>query len=90
MPGPQDPGMVKVYPRPGILDHCTEYIRKKIPNCHFPSNPCRLEFGSRQIVLFREDLIQKMCRNAIKIPDSEKLTENVCLFIFKILLDDNN
>lgn len=75
--GPQDPGLIKVYPRPGILPHTTEYIRKKIPNCHFPSNPCRIQFGSRQIVVFREDLLQKMSRNAIKIPDSETLTEDL-------------
>jgi len=63
--------------RPGILNDHTEYIRKKIPNCHFPSNPCRIQFGSRQIVVFREDLLQKMSRNAIKIPDSEKLSEDL-------------
>lgn len=77
IPGPQDPGVVKVYPRPGMLNDYTEYIRKKIPNCHFPSNPCRIQFGSRQIVVFREDLLQKMSRNAIKIPDSEKLSEDL-------------
>ena len=60
-----------------MLNYYTEYIRKKIPNCHFPSNPCRIQFGSRQIVVFREDLLQKMSRNAIKIPDSEKLTEDL-------------
>lgn len=69
-----------MFSRSGILSHCTEYFRKKIPNCHFPSNPCRLEFGSRQIVLFREDLLQKMCRNAIKIPQSQKLTEDVWIW----------
>lgn len=75
--GPQDPGLIKIYPRPGILPHSTEYIRKKIPNCHFPSNPCRIQFGSRQIVVFREDLLQKMSRNAIKMPDSETITEDL-------------
>lgn len=75
--GPQDPGLIKVYPRPGIFPHSTEYIRKKIPNCHFPSNPCRIQFGSRQIVVFREDLLQKMSRNAMKIPDSDKLAEDL-------------
>lgn len=78
--GPQDPGLIKVYPRPGILPHSTEYIRKKVPNCHFPSNPCRIQFGSRQIVVFREDLLQKMSRNAIKIPDPETMTEDVLNF----------
>jgi len=77
IPGPQDPGVIKVYPRPGILSHITEYIRKKVPNCHFPSNPCRIQFGSRQIVVFRENLLQKMSRNAIKIPDAEKLAEDL-------------
>ncbi|RMZ94966.1 DNA polymerase epsilon subunit 2, partial [Brachionus plicatilis] len=61
----------------GILPHCTEYIRKKIPKCHFASNPCRIQFGSRQIVVFREDLLQKMSRNAIKIPDPDKLADDL-------------
>lgn len=77
VPGPQDPGVARVYPRAGILPHCTEYFRKKINKCHFGSNPCRIQFGSRQIVVFREDLLQKMSRNAIKIPDQEKITEDV-------------
>ena len=59
------------------MPHCTDYIRKKIPKCHFASNPCRIQFGSRQIVVFREDLLQKMIRNAIKMPDTEKVTEDV-------------
>ena len=58
-----------------MLNDYTEYIKKKIPNCHFPSNPCRIQFGSRQIVVFREDLLQKMSRNAIKIPDPDKLSD---------------
>lgn len=77
VPGPQDPGVVRVYPRAGILPDCTEYFRKKIKKWHFTSNPCRIQFGSRQIVVFREDLLQKMSRNAIKIPDQEKITEDV-------------
>lgn len=77
VPGPQDPGIVKAYPRAGILPNCTEYFRKKIPNHHFASNPCRLQFGSRQVVVFREDLLQKMSRNAIKIPDPDKLSEDL-------------
>jgi len=109
IPGPQDTGVVKIYPRwddlwvlfrcilysiflifslfkydrPGILPHHTEYIRKKIPNCHFASNPCRIQFGSRQIVVFREDVLQKMNRNAIKIPDPEKITEDVWNCVLK-------
>ncbi len=75
--GPQDPGLIKVYPRPGLFAHTTDYLRKKLAHCHFPSNPCRLQFGSRQIVVFREDLLQKMSRNAMKVPDAASLAEDL-------------
>lgn len=76
VPGPLDSGFVKIYPRSGLLDHYTDYIRKKVKNCHFTSNPCRIQFCSRQIVVFREDILQKMMRNAIKLPDTNTITED--------------
>jgi DNA polymerase epsilon subunit 2 len=33
---------------------------------HFGSNPCRIRWMSQEIVIFRENLASKMCRNVIE------------------------
>jgi len=69
VPGPQDPGPGNILPRPPISKFITEEIRNKIPFCDFLSNPCRLQYCSQEFTIFREDLINKMCRNSIHLPD---------------------
>ncbi|KAG7167785.1 DNA polymerase epsilon subunit 2-like [Homarus americanus] len=41
----------------------TEEIKKAVPSAFFVSNPCRLLFCTQEIVIFRENIVAKMCRN---------------------------
>lgn len=41
----------------------------------------RIQYCSQEIVVFREDIIMKMCRNSIKFPDSRtEIPKNVSSF----------
>lgn len=69
VPGPQDPGPGNILPRPPISKYLTEEIRENVPFCEFVSNPCRLQYCSQEIVIYREDIINKVCRNTIHLPE---------------------
>lgn len=49
-------------------------LTDKIPNITFGSNPCRIRYFSQDIVVFREDLMGRMMRNAVRL-DGQKGTD---------------
>lgn len=68
VPGPLDPGPGNILPRPAIPSVLTQHISGRVPGLHFSSNPCRIQFGTEEMVVFREDIINKMCRQCIHFP----------------------
>lgn len=68
LPGPMDPGLSNILPRPGLPRTLVEEFTKKVSRCHLASNPCRLLLGGREVVLFREDGVARACRNALHLP----------------------
>jgi len=70
VPGPLDPGLGSVLPRPPIPPSIVSQFKEKVPNSTFTSNPCRIQYCSREMVIFRENLLIKMCRNSIHLPDT--------------------
>ncbi|XP_022656971.1 DNA polymerase epsilon subunit 2-like [Varroa jacobsoni] len=68
VPGNRDPLTTKVIPRPPLPKVVTEYFSMKIPQSTFTSNPARIQLYTQEIILFREDLISKMCRNSVHVP----------------------
>ena len=71
VPGPNDPWAPDTLPRPPLPTSITNRLRSKIRNVHFPGNPCRIKYFSQDIVIFREDLVNSLIRNAILQPDIE-------------------
>ncbi|XP_069117868.1 DNA polymerase epsilon subunit 2-like [Argopecten irradians] len=69
VPGPQDPGPASILPRPAIPSSIIEDVKRKIPSAIFTSNPCRIQYCTQHIVVFREDIVTKMCRNCVKFPE---------------------
>ena len=65
VPGPLDPWVGNVLPRPPIPNQYTQKVSSKIANTHFTGNPCRIKFCTQEIVVFREDLMNVMRRNAL-------------------------
>ncbi|ROL51276.1 DNA polymerase epsilon subunit 2 [Anabarilius grahami] len=70
VPGPEDPGPGNVLPRPPLAEHITEEFRQRVPFSVFTTNPCRIQYCSQEMVVIREDLVNKMCRNCVRLPSS--------------------
>lgn len=74
VPGPQDPGPGNILPRPPIPQSISEGLREKVPFAMFTTSPCRIQYCSQEIMIIREDIINKMSRNCIHLPsDSESV-----------------
>ncbi|XP_029349888.1 DNA polymerase epsilon subunit 2 [Echeneis naucrates] len=70
VPGPEDPGPGTILPRPPLADHITAEFRQKVPFSVFTTNPCRIQYCTQEIVIIREDLVNKMCRNCVRLPNN--------------------
>ncbi|CEG41728.1 dna polymerase epsilon [Plasmopara halstedii] len=65
VPGPNDPGSSRAFPRHPLPDLCTRELIRKVPNITCSTNPCRIRYYTQDIVIFRDNLQQKMQRHAI-------------------------
>uniref|UniRef100_A0A8C1FKJ9 DNA polymerase epsilon subunit n=1 Tax=Cyprinus carpio carpio TaxID=630221 RepID=A0A8C1FKJ9_CYPCA len=45
-------------------------FRQRVPFSVFTTNPCRVQYCSQEMVVIREDLVNKMCRNCVRLPSS--------------------
>uniref|UniRef100_A0A668T408 DNA polymerase II subunit 2 n=1 Tax=Oreochromis aureus TaxID=47969 RepID=A0A668T408_OREAU len=70
VPGPEDPGPGTILPRPPLADHITEEFRQRVPFSVFTTNPCRIQYCSQELIIIREDLVNKMCRNCVRLPNN--------------------
>ncbi|KAK0406234.1 hypothetical protein QR680_018449 [Steinernema hermaphroditum] len=78
VPGPEDPGLSQVLPRPGMDQEYFDLL-SEIPNVSFVTNPVRLQYANQEISICRADLIDKMCRNPIHVPESTpQIAANFC------------
>lgn len=68
VPGPNDPGLSHILPRPPLPKILTEEFQSRIPGAIFTSNPCRIQYCTSEIVVMREDTVMKMCRNCVRFP----------------------
>jgi DNA polymerase epsilon subunit 2 len=58
-----------------------DILKKRIRHLHLATNPVRLQYCTQEIVIFREDLLQKLCRYCIKLP-ADNLPTHVRFFSF--------
>uniref|UniRef100_A0A8C5X3J4 DNA polymerase epsilon subunit n=1 Tax=Malurus cyaneus samueli TaxID=2593467 RepID=A0A8C5X3J4_9PASS len=65
VPGPEDPGPGSILPRPPLAENITQEFRQLVPFSVFTTNPCRVQYCTQEIIIFREDLVNKMCRNCV-------------------------
>ncbi|NXA49429.1 DPOE2 polymerase, partial [Nothocercus julius] len=70
VPGPEDPGPGSILPRPPLAENITQEFRQLVPFSFFTTNPCRIQYCTQEIIIFREDLVNKMCRNCVRFPSS--------------------
>ncbi|XP_037092812.1 DNA polymerase epsilon subunit 2-like [Pollicipes pollicipes] len=68
VPGPTDPGIAPILPRAPLPAYISAEFQKRIPNSVFTTNPCRIQFCSQEMVVFRENVLSKLCRHGIYYP----------------------
>lgn len=68
IPGPNDLGQANILPNPGIPSVLMSELTSRISSAQFCSNPTRIQFCTREIVVFREDIMNKLCRHCVKFP----------------------
>ncbi|KAG0056597.1 DNA polymerase epsilon subunit 2 [Gryganskiella cystojenkinii] len=68
VPGPNDPWGGSILPRPKIPDFYTAKMRSLVKRAVFTSNPCRIKYCDQEIVIFREDILNRLLRNCIVPP----------------------
>jgi len=73
VPGPADPGSPNIFPRPPLPIHVTQDLAKMVPKAQFLTNPARVQYCTQEIVIFREDIVTKLCRNAIYFPETGEI-----------------
>lgn len=78
VPGPSDPGSANIFPRPPLPEFVTQEIRSKLPSASFLTNPARIQYCTQEIVVFREDILTKLARNAIYFPETGDIAEHFC------------
>lgn len=71
IPGPTDPWSSAALPRPALPAALLKPLLSKVPNVTLGSNPCRIRWFSQEIVVFRDDLMGRMMRNAVRFPAQE-------------------
>lgn len=68
VPGPNDPGLGHTLPQPALPSYFTGELQAVLPNAVFATNPCRIRYFTREIVVFRYDLLKNMRRRCLVPP----------------------
>jgi DNA polymerase epsilon subunit 2 len=69
IPGPKDPGFNSVLPMLPISNYFIKNFIEKVPKAEFASNPCKIQFKSKEFIIFRSDMLYKMRKNCIVDPN---------------------
>ncbi|XP_044264960.1 DNA polymerase epsilon subunit 2 [Tribolium madens] len=77
VPGLEDPCTSYVVPRLPILTCVTEDITKMLKNAVFTSNPCRLQYCSKEITIFRAEILSKLLQASLHKPKKSELADNL-------------
>lgn len=51
----------------------TESFRNLIPNAHFTTNPCRIQYCSREITVFRGNVASKLLQATLNKPKCDQI-----------------
>ncbi|XP_053620479.1 DNA polymerase epsilon subunit 2 [Plodia interpunctella] len=78
IPGRGDPAAANILPRPPIPNSITTDIRDKLgDSVIFTTNPCRIQYCTQELIILRQDLVMKMCRNSIHFPETGDIPDHL-------------
>lgn len=88
VPGPNDPGAIhNILPRPPLPKYCTSTLRSKLSNAVLCTNPCRLRYWSKEIVLYRNN-VSSLLQQANLLPGRNSISSPQ--HVVKTLLDQGH
>ncbi|KAK4057456.1 DNA-directed DNA polymerase epsilon, subunit B [Microbotryomycetes sp. JL221] len=87
VPGPTDPWSSNVLPRPPLPQSLVKPLIAKLPHVSFGSNPCRIRYFSQELVVFREDTMSRMMRNAVRIGETSSSAADLRKALVQTILD---
>ncbi|XP_074103933.1 DNA polymerase epsilon subunit 2 [Cotesia typhae] len=70
VPGPLDLGAPKILPRGPLPKTLLADFIKAVPNTILATNPCRIQYCTKEIVVLREDILTKFCRHTFRYPET--------------------
>lgn len=71
VPGSKDPWNGNTLPQRAIPPSFVTRMKQKVKNAKFTTNPCRIRYCTQDIVIYREDLLNKLWRNTLLAPNLE-------------------
>ncbi|CAA9994665.1 unnamed protein product [Nesidiocoris tenuis] len=74
--GPNDSPAANILPRPSLPDLLVSGLKSRVPNVILATNPCRIQYCTLEIVVIREDLVTKLCRNSIHFPATKNVSSH--------------
>lgn len=77
VPGPKDPWAGKSLPQSPISPSFVSRMKQKVRKVTFATNPCRIRYCTQDIVIFREDWLQKLSRNTLLATNLEKERDRI-------------
>ncbi|KAK5648615.1 hypothetical protein RI129_003507 [Pyrocoelia pectoralis] len=77
VPSMADPCHLHILPRFPLPSDVTEDFRKNVPNAIFATNPCRLQYYTKEIVLLRADILPKFMQGSLEKPEKEEIPDFV-------------
>ncbi|XP_060531569.1 DNA polymerase epsilon subunit 2 [Cylas formicarius] len=77
IPGLLDPCTPHIVPRLELPTYVTEDMQKILPNAIFATNPCRIQYCTKEIVIFRADLVPKFMQGTLNKPRKQEIGNNL-------------
>lgn len=87
IPGPNDISPHKLLPQRAIPKYFVSSLEKILTHVTFGTNPCRIRYFTKEIVIFRDNLYNKMLRSCINSPDTTQFT--VSELLIKTIIDQH-
>ncbi|CAO3683724.1 unnamed protein product [Umbelopsis ramanniana] len=87
VPGANDPWAGNTLPRPPIPDFFTARLRQKVKRAIFTSNPARIKYCTQEIVVFREDLLNRLRRNTLIQGDNPQDDRDLTKPLIRTIVD---
>ena len=77
IPGPEDVGPGNIFPRPALPGSIQAEFKKRVPLANFTTNPSRIQMCTKEIVVFRDDLLKKLCSGAIHFSSTADIPDHL-------------